>query len=480
MHFVFVLNMSALNELKISKQIESVVITSEELSSVNANIKCTEKNCFMTFKSSSNLNMHLTKHHQIHTTMFKKRSPGVEVRYHCPELDCKYSSASGMSFKRTSLLKQHYLKVHAVKDFVCEKCNKGFATQAIKNYHSQTCGMNFVCSCGITYTSREALLTHAKRKQHDVSNQTMSPGKIHPDGRKSLAEAFPIHFLAAVALSELSERSKPITREIGIQTEADLMDCRHKRKSISPVRSSSQSAMKLLGKRKASTQTQTLAPKKLKTSTETQTIGDIILRKAMQNANIPVRVNKRGNKKHSETQTLRKNHATKQNETQTSSFEPSSEIENHNVEKSQDLQNELKNANLTEIEMDIQFIESQTLINDASLPDVWLNQKSTQTTPTPFFFANQFSIDNLLTADDKFQSSETQTELAAEYGSDNFLDDCDTNFTLCSNIETQTELNESIEEMLHSHMYTQTCDELLLDFVDIQTQTWPNSFSPNK
>lgn len=471
------------NELKIPKQIQSIVLTSEELSNVNANIKCTEKNCFMTFKSSSNLNMHLTKHHRIPNTKLSRGSRGEVIRYHCPELDCKYSLTSGMSFKRTSLLKQHYLKVHAVKSFVCEKCNKGFATHAIRNYHAQTCGMNFVCSCGVKYISREALLTHAKRKQHDVTNHTLSPGKINSDGSKSLAEAFPIHFLAAVALSELSERSKPITREIGIQTEVDIVDCRQKRKSISPVRSLNQSAMKVLGKRKASTQTQTLAPKKLKTSTETQTIGDIILRKAMQNANIPVRANKRGSKKHSETQTLRKNQATKQNETQTSSLESSTEIKNYKVEKSQDLQNELKNANLTEIELDIQFIESQTLINDASLPDVWLNQKSTQTTPTEnasFFFANQFStaLDHLLT-DDKFQSSETQTELA-EYGSDNFLDDCDTNFTLCSNIETQTELNESIEEMLHSNMYTQTCDELLLDFVDIQTQTWPNNFSPTK
>lgn len=164
-----------------------------ELSFINKNIPCPEEGCRSTFLSSSNLEMHLSKHH-------KKRSDGLNKRehlnkmncqYHCPVGSCLYNINSDRHFTHIKYLKQvnhplivllsviasdtsymfdifsqHYLKVHAEKKFLCKKCDKGFSTEAACNVHTRICGMKFTCSCGCNYMSYEALITHAKRKNH--------------------------------------------------------------------------------------------------------------------------------------------------------------------------------------------------------------------------------------------------------------------------------------------------------------------------
>lgn len=72
---------------------------------------------------------------------------------------------------------QHYLKVHAEKVFQCEKCPKGFSTEAAKIHHTRICGIKFICSCNHTYDSYEALLTHAKRSSHTFDEKFKSYGK---------------------------------------------------------------------------------------------------------------------------------------------------------------------------------------------------------------------------------------------------------------------------------------------------------------
>jgi hypothetical protein len=72
---------------------------------------------------------------------------------------------------------QHYLKVHAEKAFQCEKCLKGFSTEAAKKHHSRICGIKFTCSCNHAYDSYEALLTHAKRFSHTFDEKFKLYGK---------------------------------------------------------------------------------------------------------------------------------------------------------------------------------------------------------------------------------------------------------------------------------------------------------------
>jgi hypothetical protein len=76
-----------------------------------------------------------------------------------------------------SIYFQHYLKVHAEKVFQCEKCLKGFSTEAAKTHHTRICGIKFICSCNHSYDSYEALRTHAKRSSHTFDEKFKSYGK---------------------------------------------------------------------------------------------------------------------------------------------------------------------------------------------------------------------------------------------------------------------------------------------------------------
>jgi len=66
---------------------------------------------------------------------------------------------------------QHYLKVHAEKNYVCDRCGKSFSTESAKKGHTRVCGVEFTCSCSKTYITYEALLTHAKRSLHTITEK---------------------------------------------------------------------------------------------------------------------------------------------------------------------------------------------------------------------------------------------------------------------------------------------------------------------
>lgn len=66
------------------------------------------------------------------------------------------------------LMFQHIAKVHAEKKFSCAKCQKSFGKEYYRRYHEQTCGIEWKCDCGIAYSSRLSLLTHARRTQHKL------------------------------------------------------------------------------------------------------------------------------------------------------------------------------------------------------------------------------------------------------------------------------------------------------------------------
>ncbi|XP_061386885.1 zinc finger protein 148 [Musca vetustissima] len=67
-------------------------------------------------------------------------------------------------------LRQHYQKVHLAKNFVCDDCGKAFSLDSqLRKHKRDVCGKAFACrECGWPYESLEALLTHGKRKGHNV------------------------------------------------------------------------------------------------------------------------------------------------------------------------------------------------------------------------------------------------------------------------------------------------------------------------
>ncbi|XP_062716389.1 uncharacterized protein LOC134291937 [Aedes albopictus] len=152
-----------------------VTIPPEEILATRLLI-CQVNGCTERFSNASHLQMHLARHHRLTV-------PSVPIgigdddhehvrHFHCPVESCVYHlGASGEKFFSSfRYLKQHFLKVHSVKNFVCHVCEgqKSFATEALLRAHQANCGQSFICKvCGFGYGSREALLTHAKRKNHN-------------------------------------------------------------------------------------------------------------------------------------------------------------------------------------------------------------------------------------------------------------------------------------------------------------------------
>ncbi|XP_049777571.1 uncharacterized protein LOC126175081 isoform X1 [Schistocerca cancellata] len=261
-----------------------------ELSGIKKNIPCPEEGCSGTFLNTSNLDMHLSKHHKkANIDLLKKGDSQTIFQYHCPVEKCLYNMKSDRFFKNMKYLKQHYLKVHAEKMYLCEKCHKGFSTETAQRKHMRTCGMKFTCSCNFSYESYEALLTHAKRHRHTFDEKFRFYGKSNavPNeaevSSKDMPRPFavPIHPLAAATLSELSPHSVATTVSRAVQTDRVAEAKRTRKSGVHPKAS----------KRKTCAQTQTGSIPRNRhptTSAETQTIGDYILKKAMKAADIPV------------------------------------------------------------------------------------------------------------------------------------------------------------------------------------------------
>ncbi|XP_065333949.1 uncharacterized protein Asciz [Cloeon dipterum] len=409
--------------------VRKVVICKETLSSVKNDLVCTQPGCNKVFKSSSNLDLHLWKSHKIQEKMPSTENNSAVIQYHCPEPCCKYNIEQGRSFPKVKLLKQHYLQMHATRNFKCENCGVFFATLAAKNYHAKTCGCQFVCSCGKVYTNDQAIKVHALRHKHKLPSNYIVKVSVANQEQQTI-EALPaIQLMAAVALSELC---RPVQRDAEVQTDVEE---KQKKKQNTPT--------KINGpKRRKSTTSQ---------ETQTQSTSSTILKRAMLDAKIPVRSAKR--KRNTETQTVRKTpKKAKNTETQTAQYQEPPPIEP-----------DIKSASPLLEEMSK---EQPQVINDVALREGWINQKSTQTMPFDYP-----SLDTLLNDYKVQQSCETQTDLFDE----SFLNECDASFSINTETQTCDEINETFENMLHSNMYTQTCDELLslsnLDFADIETQT---------
>lgn len=160
--------------------------------------KCTELNCVKEFTNYGNLHMHLIRHHkrgELQNTNNEKDAKSAEnciKLYFCPVENCIYHELNTKSQKYFTSLKyirQHYQKVHAKKSFGCCKCKKMFCTKIQKQSHEINCNgedeKKFICNeCNWHYKSREALLTHAKRKNHKINKNDVV--KISIDAKEKI------------------------------------------------------------------------------------------------------------------------------------------------------------------------------------------------------------------------------------------------------------------------------------------------------
>ncbi|XP_048000058.1 zinc finger protein 879-like isoform X2 [Leguminivora glycinivorella] len=73
-------------------------------------------------------------------------------------------------FENITMLRMHYMRVHAVKKIKCPKCDRKFATSKLLEYHLSLSHANAVCfECGKTFTNIASLKKH--EDSHNISSK---------------------------------------------------------------------------------------------------------------------------------------------------------------------------------------------------------------------------------------------------------------------------------------------------------------------
>ncbi|XP_059212523.1 ATM interactor [Centropristis striata] len=166
------------HEESLSQSREIIKPTITELTKeVRTNILCTVEGCGKILPNTPALNMHLVKSHRIKDGMVnptvRKDMKGSQKLYCCPIEGCP--RGPNRPFSQFSLVKQHFMKMHAEKKHKCFKCNNGYSTEWDLKRHIEDCGKTYHCTCGCPYASRAALLSHIYRTGHEIPTEHRIP-----------------------------------------------------------------------------------------------------------------------------------------------------------------------------------------------------------------------------------------------------------------------------------------------------------------
>ncbi|XP_031615422.1 ATM interactor [Oreochromis aureus] len=166
------------NEEALPQSREMIKPTIVELTKeVRTNILCTVEGCGKILPNTPALNMHLVKSHRIKDGIVnptvRKDMKGSQKLYCCPIEGCP--RGPNRPFSQFSLVKQHFMKMHAEKKHKCSKCNNGYSTEWDLKRHIEDCGKTYHCTCGCPYASRAALLSHIYRTGHEIPTEHRIP-----------------------------------------------------------------------------------------------------------------------------------------------------------------------------------------------------------------------------------------------------------------------------------------------------------------
>uniref|UniRef100_A0A8C8RCB1 ATM interactor n=1 Tax=Pelusios castaneus TaxID=367368 RepID=A0A8C8RCB1_9SAUR len=144
---------------------------------VRTNILCTVPGCGKVLPNSPALSMHLSKAHRVQdgkiNGSIRKGLKTTQKFYCCPIEGCP--RGPNRPFSQFSLVKQHFMKMHAEKKHKCDKCSNSYGTEWDLKRHTEDCGKTFQCTCGCPYASRTALLSHVYRTGHEIPAEHRDP-----------------------------------------------------------------------------------------------------------------------------------------------------------------------------------------------------------------------------------------------------------------------------------------------------------------
>ncbi|XP_048576819.1 ATM interactor isoform X2 [Nematostella vectensis] len=169
--------------------IEIICPSIESLTSIEKDIPCPVPGCSKILCNKPSLRMHVIKTHKIADTDEENRcfdkschqKTKAIKHFYCPVEGCSRGPGKRKPFPRlgqvkqgteqsmnTSKMQRHYMTIHADKKFTCTKCSRSFGMKDACERHEAKCGQIFHCTCTCPFSTREAMLMHAQRNQHDL------------------------------------------------------------------------------------------------------------------------------------------------------------------------------------------------------------------------------------------------------------------------------------------------------------------------
>lgn len=109
--------------------------------------------CNQGFQRDQNLQMH-RRRHKVPWKLLKRETPVVRKRvFVCPEPSCLHHDPCHALGDLVGI-KKHFRRKHSnQKQWVCEKCSKGYAVQSDYKAHLKTCGTRgHSCDCGRVFS----------------------------------------------------------------------------------------------------------------------------------------------------------------------------------------------------------------------------------------------------------------------------------------------------------------------------------------
>ncbi|KAK4375790.1 hypothetical protein RND71_006467 [Anisodus tanguticus] len=117
--------------------------------------------CNQGFQRDQNLQMH-RRRHKVPWKLLKRETPIVKKRvFVCPEPTCLHHDPCHALGDLVGI-KKHFRRKHSNhKQWICEKCNKGYAVQSDYKAHLKTCGTRgHSCDCGRVFSRVESFIEH--------------------------------------------------------------------------------------------------------------------------------------------------------------------------------------------------------------------------------------------------------------------------------------------------------------------------------
>ncbi|GLT96814.1 hypothetical protein SLE2022_144120 [Rubroshorea leprosula] len=117
--------------------------------------------CNQGFQRDQNLQMH-RRRHKVPWKLLKRETQEVKKRvFVCPEATCLHHDPCHALGDLVGI-KKHFRRKHSnQKQWVCEKCSKGYAVQSDYKAHLKTCGTRgHSCDCGRVFSRVESFIEH--------------------------------------------------------------------------------------------------------------------------------------------------------------------------------------------------------------------------------------------------------------------------------------------------------------------------------